>query len=152
VSGPNEERREDAADRALDAALAMALRAPHPRQDFRARLIRTLGNAQAEKAQAEIESMELEYRSGLAALDRSYVRIRRRTLGMLIGGGLVIGAALPLILSRLQSDFGPRAQLVIALASAAIGVGIAWLYPTQVFIAGVRTLEPVDSLRTADRF
>ena len=51
------------------------------------------------------------------------MRLRRRTLGTLIGGAFAAGAAVAVALPWLQSTFGPNAMLVLAAAGRARGTG-----------------------------
>jgi hypothetical protein len=121
----------DPPERALDAALAQALSPPVLPPAFRTRLDARVGDAAIEDRAAATARLEREYLAGLAELDAGYVRLRRRTVGLLLCGGLLAGAALPLILPWLQSRFGSYAPPALALLSAAAALGIAWCLPTR---------------------
>ncbi|HTV51106.1 MAG TPA: hypothetical protein VME21_07955 [Steroidobacteraceae bacterium] len=112
---------------ALDRALARALPPPAVPEGFRARLLAAierdtpLGEAR--------ERLEREQRQRLAELEASYVRLRRRTLGTLIGGAFASGAAVTLALPWLQAVLGSSTPLALAGAGALIAllIGLASL-------------------------
>lgn len=116
---------------ALDAALAHALRAPALPADFRARLNALLGATKIETREMAATRLEREYLAGLAELEAGFVRLRRRTVGLMVGGGVAAGAALPLLLPWLQARFGSYASLALALLASAGGLGIAWYFPSR---------------------
>jgi hypothetical protein len=114
------------ADEMLDAALARALPPPQLPPDFRARLTAAIareGTHEAAGVPARAR-LEREHRERLAELEAGYVRLRRRTLGSVIGGAFAAGAAVALALPWIKSMFGPNAVLVLALLGAAVGLAI----------------------------
>ena len=60
----------------------------------------------------------------MAELDADYLRLRRRTLGTLIGGAFAAGAAVAVAFPWLQASFGPNATYVLAGLGAVVGLGI----------------------------
>ncbi|HEX4649345.1 MAG TPA: hypothetical protein VH111_10990 [Steroidobacteraceae bacterium] len=121
----------DLPERALDAALAHALRAPALPADFRTRLNALLGVTEIETREMAATRLEREYLAGLAELEAGYVRLRRRTVGLLLGGGIAAGAALPAILPWLQGLLGSYAPVALALLASAGGLGVAWYFPSR---------------------
>jgi hypothetical protein len=124
---------EDAAfDRALDAALARALPPPQLPADFRARLSAAIAReAAAEVPHAQQRArLEREQLARLAEFEAGYLRLRRRTLGTLIGGAFAAGAAVAVAMPWLKATFGPNALLVLAAVGAVVGIAIgvsAWV-------------------------
>lgn len=120
-----------ALDAALDAALARALLPPELPPDFRARLGAAITReaaveAVSPQARARLEREQLER---LRELEAGYLRLRRRTLGTLIGGAFAAGAAIALALPWLHATFGARTPLVLAAAGGIVGLSIgisAW--------------------------
>ena len=113
-------------DAALDAALATALRPPAPDADFRIQLTAALARAgRDEDAEVTRMRLERERREGLAELESGYLRLRRRTLGTLIGAAFAAGAGLTLLLPWLKAMLGADAMLVIAALGGAAGLMIA---------------------------
>ena len=117
-------------DRALDAALGQALEAPRVTNEFRARVRAALARA-AETDLAELRArLETERRETLAKLEADYVRLKRRTLGTMVGGAFAAGAAAAIALPWMAKLVGPAAPLAVASIGAAAGIGIAvssWL-------------------------
>ena len=118
----------DGLDRALHAALARTLAPPavpaHFRQNLEAALVRA-----ADTSITDLRSrFELEQQKKLAQLDQDYVRLRRRTLGTMIGGAFAAGALAALALPWLTARLGPAAPLMVASVGAIIGIGIGISY------------------------
>jgi hypothetical protein len=113
-------------DAALDSALARALAPPELPAQFRNQLTAAI----AREAALEIAMwgarprLEREQRERLAELEAGYMRLRRRTLGTLIGGAFAAGAAVAVALPWLKSAFGPNAMLVLAALGAVAGLAI----------------------------
>ncbi len=124
------DRIDDVLGRALDAALARALRPPEPDEAFRRSVRAAIVRAgQTDLAPLRI-ALERESREHLAALDADYIRVRRRMLGVLIGAAFAAGAAVTLALPWLESRLGADTPLVLAASGAALGLAIAvgsWL-------------------------
>jgi hypothetical protein len=121
-----------ALDTALDSALARALPPPQLPADFRARLTAAI----AQEAAIEAGSPPLrallarEERERLREFEAGYLRLRRRTLGTLIGGAFAAGTVVALALPWLRATFGSHTPLILAAAGGLIGLAIginAWL-------------------------
>ncbi len=113
--------------RALDAALAAALEPPALPVGFRARLDAALDALEESRLgtgrrAARAVALEREHRERLAELEAGYLRLRRRTLGTLIGGAFAAGAAVALAMPWLQAVFGPNTPLALAGAGAFAGL------------------------------
>jgi hypothetical protein len=135
---------DDPRAQALDAALARVLAPPALPPGFHARLAAAIarepagaGSRAVSRAQAQREQ-----RQRMAELDADYLRLRRRTLGTLIGGAFAAGAAVAVALPWLQAAFGPRAMFVLACIGALIGVGIG----TASWIGRLRLSNPLERL------
>ena len=114
-------------ERVLDRALGRALQPPRVSSDFRRRLEAARSRA-GETDLSELRSrLEGERRAQLADLESRYVRLRRKTLGTLIGAAFATGTALALALPWLERHFGADAPLVLASGGAAVGLAIAFL-------------------------
>ncbi len=114
-------------ERALDRALSGALRPPHVPRDFRRRLEAARSRTgEADLAELRVR-LESEQRASLARIEAQYVRLRRRTLGTMIGAAFAAGAAVALTLPWLQRQFGAAAPMVLTSAGAALGLVIAFL-------------------------
>ncbi len=121
-----------ALERALDAALERALRAPAVPGDFRTRLDAALRRAaETDGSQAAIRArLEREQRERLAELRAGYLRLRRRTFASLVGGAFAAGAAAALLMPWLKASFGPNALLLLAAGTALVGLAIVASYWT----------------------
>ena len=124
------ERPQDDLDRALDAQLARTLAPPRVPPRFRAHLQAALARS-AESSLSDARSrFEREQQATLIALERNYVRLRRRTLGTMIGGAFAAGAAAAVALPWVTANLGPIAPLAIASVGTLVGIWIgasAWL-------------------------
>ena len=117
--------------RTFDAALAAALRPPALPPGFEQRLAAALAAAPQETA--DRATLEREHRAKLAELEADYVRLRRRTLGTVIGVAFAAGAAAAVAMPWLQASFGGTYLLYglagvgtllgVALAAASLGAG-----------------------------
>ena len=122
---PKELASPNSLDRALDAALGKALRPPVPPADFRIRL-----NAAREHADEHDDTralrarLERERREGLAELEAGYLRLRRRTLGTLIGGAFAAGAGFTLVIPWLKGALGADVTMAVAMLGALAGLVI----------------------------
>ena len=113
-------------DAALDAALARVLIPPAPPDGFQIRLQAALARqATGQEDRAVSRALaQREQRQRMAELDADYLRLRRRTLGTLIGGAFAAGAAVAVAFPWLQASFGPNATYVLAGLGAVVGLGI----------------------------
>jgi hypothetical protein len=124
------ERESDALDRALEAALGRTLTPPGVPTRFRAALQIALGPAGDSGLSDARSQLERDSRERLAELEQNYVRLKRRTLGTLIGGAFAAGASAAVVLPWITALLGPIAPLVIASTGTVIGIWIgvaAWL-------------------------
>jgi hypothetical protein len=111
--------------RALDAALATALEPPVLPAGFEQRLAAALqADPHPVWDRAAREALEREYLDRLAELDAGYVRLRRRTLGTLIGAAFAAGAALTIAMPLLQRALGTNLPYVLAGGGALIGLAL----------------------------
>jgi hypothetical protein len=129
-------------DAALDTALSRVLVPPTLPAGFHARISAALARAQAsDSGRAASRALaQREQREVMAALDADYLRLRRRTLGTLVGGAFAAGAAVAVAFPWLQASFGPNAIYVLAGAGALVGIGIgtaSWIGRLRI----VRQLE-----------
>ncbi|MGH8219700.1 MAG: hypothetical protein ACREUT_14235 [Steroidobacteraceae bacterium] len=111
-------------DRALDAALSRALEPPRVTEAFRERMRAALARSTETDLAGLRARLETERREMLAQLDAEYIRLRRRTLGTLIGGAFAAGAAAAIALPWMAKLVGPDAPLAVAAIGAAVGLGI----------------------------
>jgi hypothetical protein len=109
-------------DRTLDAALAQALRPPGLPRRFRAEL----GAARQRLEHLDVAQvrarLQIEHREQLSTLQADFVRIRRSTLGTLLGAAFAAGAGAVIAMPWLRSHFGPLAPVLIAWGGVALGV------------------------------
>jgi len=130
-----------ALDRALDAALERTLTPPPLPARFRTKLEAALVRAGGSSLLEARTRLEREQRERLAELERDYVRLRRRTLGTMIGGAFAAGAAAAYALPWVTASLGPIGPLAIASAGAAVGITIgvySWLATRAQSAAGAR--------------
>lgn len=121
---------EDRLQRALDQALSRVLSAPPLPSRLRTRVqaaVLRAGDQEIAQARARLER---EARMHLAELEQGFLRVRRRTLGTLIGAAFAAGAAVAWLMPYLKAHFGANAPMVLAASGAVIGLAIAvgsWL-------------------------
>ncbi|HTT01456.1 MAG TPA: hypothetical protein VMG11_05145 [Steroidobacteraceae bacterium] len=123
-------------ERAIDAALTRAIERPQLPAQFRSHLEAALVRAADTKLSDQRTQLEREQRERLAEFETSYVRIRRATLGTMIGGAFAAGAVATFALPWLKASVGSGAPLVLASAGAALGLGIgvaSWLQRRRSF-------------------
>jgi hypothetical protein len=129
--------------RALDAALAAVLEPPALPSGFRTRLAALL--AEAERAgdgrAARAAALDRELRERLAELDAGYLRLRRRTLGALIGGAFAAGAVMAVAMPWLEATFGANRPYALAGAGTLIALALigAWMSSGR---SGLGALRP----------
>lgn len=119
---------DDPLERALDGALSQALQPPANPPQLRARLRAAMAEAAAQDLPEARRRLEREHRAQLEALTRQYVRLRRRTLSIMVGGAFAAGAAAAVALPWLTAHVGPMAPDLVAGASAltAIAIGLSY--------------------------
>jgi hypothetical protein len=117
----SEHRIDSQLDRALDAALAQALRAPELPRRFRAEL----GAARQRLEHLDVAQvrarLQIQHHEQLRMLQADFVRIRRTTLGTLLGAAFVAGAGAVIAMPWLHSHFGPLAPVLMAWGGVALG-------------------------------
>ena len=121
---------EDGLQRALDQALSRVLSAPPVPPQLRARVQAALLRAGEQTLAQARAKLEREARTQLAELEQGFIRVRRRTLGTLIGAAFATGAVAALLMPYLTARFGPNAPVVLAAGGAVLGLAIAagsWL-------------------------
>ena len=111
---------------ALDAALQNALRAPVLPDGFRARVLHAAQQAHLRDVAEQKRALALEHAQARAHLHRSYVRLRRDTLALIVVVAFAAGALANLALPWLQSAMAidrvvsaPVLALVIGLCAGA---------------------------------
>jgi hypothetical protein len=114
-------------DPALDAELERTLASPEVPAHFRAKLQAALVRAADSSLSDTRSRLECERRERLVELEQKYVRLQRRTLGVMIGGAFAAGALAVVALPWVTAYFGVYAPLVIASTGAAVGtwIGVA---------------------------
>lgn len=126
--------------RALDAALAAALRPPELPPDFDRRLSAALRAAPGEEwGRATRATLEREREETLAELEAGYVRLRRRTLGTWIGAAFAAGAGAAIGIPWLQASFGPSVLYAIAGVGTLAGLALIAGSATAGGLAGALT-------------
>jgi hypothetical protein len=126
----NSRKPESELDRALDAALARTLSPPRVPADFGAKLGAALARAADSSSSDARSRLEREHREKLAQLEQDYIRLRRRTLGTMIGGAFAAGAAAAVALPWVTANLGPLAPFAIASTGTVAGIALglwSWL-------------------------
>src|SRR5208282_810476 len=90
---PMKELQNDELHRALEAQLERTLAPPEVPAHFRAKLQSALVRAGDSSLSDARSRLECERRERLVELEQHYVRLQRRTLGLMIGGAFAAGAA-----------------------------------------------------------
>ncbi len=110
----------------LDRALAQTFHPPDVPHDFR----RRLEAARARDGNTDLSQLRLrlenERRASLARLEARYVRLRQRTLGIMIVAAFATGAAAALAMPWLQKHVGAAAPLIPTSLGATLGLAIAF--------------------------
>lgn len=121
-------------DRALDAVLSRALTAPDVSQTFRTRLKAALARTDETDLLSLRERLESERRQQLEELEAHYVRIRRGTLGTLIGVAFATGAAATIAMPWLRAHLGAYTPMAIVWGAVALGLGMVFLDPLRTLL------------------
>ena len=125
MNKPSDSTRDEALERALDAALARALVAPALPKSFREQL----RAAVARSAGADLEKLraaaEREHAAQLADLRSGYVRLRQRTLGTLVGAAFAAGLLINFALPWIKANFGTVGVYALPAVGAAIGLALS---------------------------
>ncbi|MGH8254006.1 MAG: hypothetical protein ACRES2_08185 [Steroidobacteraceae bacterium] len=125
MNKPSDSMRDEALERALDAALARVLVAPELPAAFRAQL----RAAAARSTGADVEQLraaaEREHAAQLADLHGGYVRLRQRTLGTLIGAAFAAGLLINFALPWIKANYGSTGVYALPAIGAAIGLALS---------------------------
>lgn len=112
-------------ERALDRALARSLVAPGLPAGFRPRLLATIARSvRVDHAQLRA-AIEREHAEQLTELRSSYVLLRQRTLGTLIGGAFAVGLLLNFALPWITANFGHKGVAALPVIGVAVGLGLS---------------------------
>jgi hypothetical protein len=125
------EPRAAALDRVLDEALGRALRGPQVSQAFRTRLRAALSPTPGTDLLELRERLESERREQLEELQAHYIRVRRSTLGGLIGVAFAAGAVATIAMPWLRAHLGGYAPLAITWGAVTLGLGMVFLEPLR---------------------
>ncbi len=118
-------------ERELDRALSRVLQPPAIPQGFRERLQATVSRSGESDLRSLRERLEGERRRQLEELEADYVRVRRGTLGTLIGAAFVAGAAATIAMPWLRAHLGDHTPFAVAWGAVALGLGMTFLEPLR---------------------
>lgn len=121
-------------DRALDDALGRAVRSPELPQAFRTRLNAALSRTSDTDLSSLRERLERERRQQLEEVEANYVRLRRSTLGTLIGVAFAAGAAVTIAMPWLRAHLGAYTPVAITWGAVALGLGMVFLDPLRTLL------------------
>jgi len=121
-------------DRALDETLSRALSVPEVPRAFRARLTAALSRTAATDLLSLRERLESERRRQLEELEANYVRVRRSTLGTLIGVAFAAGAAATIAMPWLRAHLGVYTPMAVTWGAVALGLGMVFLDPLRTLL------------------
>ena len=121
-------------DRALDETLSRALSVPEVPRAFRARLTAALSRTAATDLLSLRERLESERRQQLEELEANYVRVRRSTLGTLIGVAFAAGAAATIAMPWLRAHLGVYTPMAVTWGAVALGLGMVFLDPLRTLL------------------
>lgn len=128
------ERPTSGLDQALDEALSRTLSGPEVPQAFRTRLNAALSRTTETELRSLRERMERERRQQLEDLQAHYVRVRRGTLGTLIGVAFAAGAATTIAMPWLRATLGAYTPIALTWGAVAFGLGIVFLEPLRTLL------------------
>ncbi len=119
---------------ALDGALERTLRRPQTPATLRARV----SAARARPAETDLAAvrarLEGERRQQLEALEADYLRVRRSTLGTLIGVAFAAGAAAAIAMPWLRAHLGDYTPAALTWGGAALGLGMVFFHPARALL------------------
>jgi VIT1/CCC1 family predicted Fe2+/Mn2+ transporter len=121
-------------DRAVDHALCRTLSPPQASSAFRTRLSAALSRTTGSDIASLRERLESERRQQLEELAAHYVRVRRSTLGTLIGVAFAAGAAVTIAMPWLREHLGSYTPMAITWGAAALGLGIVFVEPLRTLL------------------
>ena len=125
------EPRASGLDRALEEALGRAVSTPELPHAFRTRLNAALARTSEADLLSLREQLESERRQQLEELQADYVRLRRGTLGTVIGVAFAAGAAATIGMPWLRAHLGAYTPLAITWGAVALGLGMVFLDPLR---------------------
>jgi hypothetical protein len=125
MSTPPEPLADGPFERALDRALAQCLVPPALPKDFRLQLRAAIARSPGTDQARLRAALEREHAQQLAELQTSYVRLRQRTLGTLIGVAFAAGLLLTFALPWITAHFGPNAVFTLPAIGAAAGLALS---------------------------
>jgi hypothetical protein len=128
------EPRTSGLDRALDEALGRAVSTPELPQAFRTRLNAALARTSETDLLSLREQLESERRQQLEELHADYVRVRRGTLGTLIGVAFAAGAAATIAMPWLRAHLGAYTPVALTWGAVALGLGMVFLEPLRTLL------------------
>lgn len=118
----------------LDEALERTLRPPQAPQTLRAR-VSAARSRHAETDLAAVRArLESERRQQLEALEADYLRVRRSTLGTLIGVAFAAGAAAAIAMPWLRAHLGVYTPVAITWGGVALGLGMVFFRPMRTLL------------------
>jgi len=123
MNKPSDSMRDEALERALDAALARAFVAPELPPAFREQLRAAIARGASADVRTLRAAAEREHATQLADLHSGYVRLRQRTLGTLIGAAFATGLLINFALPWVKAHYGSTG--VYALPAIGVAVGLA---------------------------
>lgn len=115
---------------ALDGALMRSNPPPQLPAGFRVRLLAAVARQAPLNIPASRMTLAAEHERQLAELRSGYVRLQRRTLGMMIGAAFATGALVAVAMPWIRTQFGEVGLLVVPMAGALAGViigAMTWL-------------------------
>ena len=112
-------------ERALERALQRQLVAPPLPAGFRDRLQSAIARSGELNQGARIAALEQEHAAQLAELRSDYVRLRRRTLGTLIGAAFAAGLLINFALPWISAHFGRNGVFALPLLGMAVGLALS---------------------------
>lgn len=118
----------------LDEVLERTLRPPRAPQTLRARV----NAARARHAETDLAALrarlEGERRQQLEALEADYLRVRRSTLGTLIGVAFAAGAAAAIAMPWLRAHLGDYTPAALTWGGTALGLGMVFFHPVRTLL------------------
>ncbi len=135
------DHRDSGLDRALDQALGRTLSAPELPHAFRTRLNAALSRTAEPDLLSLRDRLESERRQQLEALHANYVRVRRSTLGTLVGVAFAAGAATTIAMPWLRAHLGAYTPMAITWGAVALGLGMVFLDPLRTLLRRLSEAE-----------
>lgn len=125
MTTPDERMEMSELERALDGALQRSVVAPALPEGFRQRLQSLIARSGTREQAKRIAALEQEHAARLAELRSNYVRLRRRTLGTLIGAAFAAGLLVNFALPWIVAHFGRDSLFALPLLGVAVGLALS---------------------------